>query len=309
MELRTLRYFVAVAQELNITRAAEKLNMSQPPLSNQMKSLEEELGATLFLRGKRHLQLTPEGSFLYHRAQQILDLADKTKTEFDTLSSGLSGTLYLGLIEGRAPFIAARWIAGFHEEYPLVRYSLWNGGSDDVLDRLQKGLIDLALIAAPYDTEQLTSIEVGSEPWVAIFSTEHPLARIEGPEIPLSALVDQPLIVPSRKSRMEGIRRWFGEIGAEPITLCETSNIIDAVALAAENVGVSIFPQTTYTPGPFTMSKVITAPMKKIEYVLVRRRNDQPTPLTQEFIDYVRDHLEDECGHADPPRLPGTEDL
>ena len=179
MELRTLRYFVAVAQELNITRAAEKLRMSQPPLSNQIKGLEEELGATLFIRGKRHLRLTEEGSLLYRRAVQLLELADKTKAEFETLGEGISGMLCLGMIEGRAPYFAARWIAGFHEEFPLVRFSLWNGSSDDVLDRLNKGLIDLALIAAPYDSEHLNGLPVGSEPWVAIISREHPLAATE----------------------------------------------------------------------------------------------------------------------------------
>ncbi len=307
MELRTLRYFVAVAQELNITRASEKLNMSQPPLSNQIKGLEEELGTTLFIRGKRHLQLTPEGSMLLRRAQQILELADKTKTEFDALGEGLSGTLYLGLIEGRAPYLAARYIAGFRDEFPLVRFSLWNGSSDDVLDRLQKGLVDLALIAAPYDSEHLTGLYVGSEPWVAILSRDHPLAQTEGPEIPLSALVGQPLIVPSRKSRLEGIRRWFAEIGAEPDCLCETSNYIDAVALSEQNVGISIFPQTTYTPNPLAVSRVITGPMKKIDYYLVRRRDDRPAELTQEFIDYVRDFIEDDLIHSERFRVRGTE--
>ncbi len=307
MELRTLRYFVAVAQELNITRAAEKLNMSQPPLSNQIKGLEEELGVPLFLRGKRHLQLTAEGALLLRRAVQMLELADKTKTEFAAMGEGLSGTLYLGLIEGRAPYLAARWLAGFHEEFPLVRFSLWNGSSDDVLDRLAKGLVDLALIAAPYDTEHLSGLYVGSEPWVAILSVKHPLAQTGEAELPLSALVGQPLIVPSRKSRMEGIRRWFAEIGAEPLSLCETSNYIDAVALSEQNLGVSIFPQTTYTPNPLVVSRVITDPMKKIEYVLVWRRDERPNELTQEFIDYVRDFIEGDLIHSERFRVQGQE--
>ena len=307
MELRTLRYFVAVAQELNITRAAEKLNMSQPPLSNQIKSLEEELGTALFIRGKRHLTLTPEGSLLYRRAQQILELTEKTKTEFEALGGGLSGTLYLGLIEGRAPYLAARWITGFHDEYPLVRFSLWNGSSDDVIDRLMKGLIDLALIASPYDSEHLTGLYVGSEPWVAILSREHPLSDAYGPEIPLSALVGHPLIVPGRKSRKEGIRRWFSEIGAEPESLCETSNYIDAVALSEQNAGISIFPQTTYTPNPLVVSKVITDPPKKIDYYLVRRRDERAGELTQEFLDFVRDFLEGDLIHSERFRVRGSE--
>ena len=96
MELRQLRYFLTVAQELNITRAAERLNMSQPPLSNQIRGLEEELGVTLFVRGKRRLTLTEEGSFLLQRAAQLLDLEDKTRQELTTMKDGISGN-YLAM--------------------------------------------------------------------------------------------------------------------------------------------------------------------------------------------------------------------
>ena len=298
MELRTLRYFITVAQELNITRAAEKLNMSQPPLSNQIRGLEEELGVRLFIRGKRRLTLTDEGSLLLRRAVQLLDLADKTRQELATMKDGVSGTICLGMVEGRAPYLSARWIAGFREEFPLVRYSLWNGSSDDVLDRLHKGLADLAVIAAPYDTEHLEGFSVGREPWVAVISRNHPLARQPGDQLPLSALVGQPLIVPSRKSRIEAIRDWFGEIGAEPDILCEMSNYVDAVALAEQNVGVSIFPQTTYTPNGLVVSKVITQPARQAEYVLVWSKEQRPSGLVQAFIDYVQDFLEEDKIHS-----------
>ena len=298
MELRTLRYFITVAQELNFTRAAEKLNMSQPPLSNQIRGLEEELGVRLFIRGKRRLTLTDEGSLLLRRAVQLLDLADKTRQELATMKGGVSGTICLGMVEGRAPYLSARWIAGFREEFPLVRYSLWNGSSDDVLDRLHKGLADLAVIAAPYDTEHLEGFSVAREPWVAVISRNHPLAQQPGDQLPLSALVGQPLIVPSRKSRIEAIRDWFGEIGAEPDILCEMSNYVDAVALAEQNVGVSIFPQTTYTPNDLVVSKVITQPARQAEYVLVWSKEQRPSGLVQAFIDYVQDFLEEDKIHS-----------
>lgn len=307
MELRSLRYFTVVAQELNITRAAEKLNMSQPPLSTQMRALEEELGVTLFHRGKRRLTLTPEGELLRRRARQILDLTEKTRQELLDLGRGRSGAISLGMVEGRAPYLTARWIAGFRDEYPLVRYSLWNGSSDDVLERLQKGLADLAVIAAPYDTEHLEGFSVGREPWVAILPRDHPLARQSGDTLPLSSLVGQPLIVPSRKSRVEAIRAWFGEIGAEPQILCEMSNYVDAVALTEQRVGVSIFPQTTYTPNDLIVSKVITAPARQAEYVLVWNREQRPTGVVAEFIHYVRDFLEGDQIHSQRFRVRGGE--
>ena len=101
MELRTLHYFTTVAEELNITRAAERLNMSQPPLSKQIINLEEELGVRLFTRGKRHLSLTDAGIVFYRRAKQILDLCDMSKEEISSLE-GLSGTIHISLVEGRA---------------------------------------------------------------------------------------------------------------------------------------------------------------------------------------------------------------
>ena len=296
MELRTLRYFTVVAQELNITRAAEKLNMSQPPLSNQIKGLEEELGAQLLIRGKRHLELTEEGALLLRRALQIQELADKTRQEIASLREGMTGTVYLSMVEGRAPFLAARWIAGFQEEFPRVRYNLWNGSSDDVLDRLRKGLADLAVIAAPYDTEHLEGFPVGREPWAAMLHPDHPLALRPGDTIPLSSLVGEPLIVPSRKSRVEAIRRWFGEIGAEPRILCEMSNYMDAAALTSQGVGVSIFPHTTGISNGLVVSKVVTQPARQAEYILVWNKGQAPSGLTREFIRYVQDCLEESPG-------------
>ena len=291
MELRTLHYFTVVAQELNITRAAEKLNMSQPPLSNQIKALEEELGVQLFIRGKRRLELTEEGGLLLRRAVQIQELADKTRQEIASLREGMTGVIYLSMVEGRAPFLAARWIAGFREEFPLVRYNLWNGSSDDVLDRLHKGLADLAVIAAPYDTEHLEGFPVGREPWIAMLHPDHPLAQTVGDTIPLSSLAGEPLIVPSRKSRMGAIRRWFGEVGAEPHILCEMSNYVDAAALTSQGVGISIFPQTVDVSNGLVVSKVVIQPSRQVEYILVWNRGQPPSGLTREFIHFVQENL------------------
>ena len=291
MELRTLHYFTVVAQELNITRAAEKLNMSQPPLSNQIKALEEELGVQLFIRGKRRLELTEEGGLLLRRAVQIQELADKTRQEIASLREGMTGVIYLSMVEGRAPFLAARWIAGFREEFPLVRYNLWNGSSDDVLDRLHKGLADLAVIAAPYDTEHLEGFPVGREPWIAMLHPDHPLAQPIGDTIPLSSLVGEPLIVPSRTSRVDAIRRWFGEVGAEPHILCEMSNYMDAAALTSQGVGISIFPQTVDVSNGLVVSKVVIQPSRQVEYILVWNRGQPPSGLTREFIHFVQENL------------------
>lgn len=301
MDFRSLKYFSVVAQELNFTRAARKLNMSQPPLSNQIKALEDELGVQLFIRGKRHLQLTEAGSLLLHRTNQILALADKTRADLAHMESGLSGTLSLGMVEGRAPYIAARFISGFREEFPMVKYQMWNGSSDDVLEHLSRGLSDLAVIACPFDQEHLSSIPIGREPWIAIIPRGHVLAGGDGEvgTVALAALADYPLIVPRRSSRVEAILKWFEGIGKEPEIICEMSNYIDAVALTEQNVGISIFPQTTYTPNAHVVSRVIEGPAKYVEYALVWPKDQRLRPLVQEFINYVGDFMEEDRLHTE----------
>ncbi len=288
MDLRSLYYFVTVAEERNITRAAERLNMSQPPLSAQIKGLEEELGIQLFIRGKRQLTITDAGVLLLRRAKQILELAAQTQHELKSME-GLSGNLNISLVEGRAPYLLARWIAGFRAEFPKVTVHLWNGSGDDVLERLNRGLADLALVAAPYNAELMEGITVGREPWVAILSRQHPLAQEEGDFLPLRKLVGQPLFIPSRQSRAEAVRTWFEELGEEPLIAGDLSNYIDANELLTK--------------------KIITESARQIEYALVWNKNAHLSDLEQEFINFVRDCLEDERQGTQTYRVPEREYL
>ncbi|RGD65087.1 LysR family transcriptional regulator [Lachnospiraceae bacterium OF09-6] len=180
MDIRSIRYFMEAARELNITRAAENLHIAQPPLSRQIHQLEEELGVELFERKKKKLQLTEVGQLLLHRGDQIVTLVEKTEDEIRAFGKGVTGTLYLGTVEGSAPKMISRWVAEFSCRYPEVQYNLWNGSSDDVISRLSKGLCDLAVIAAPYDTERWEGIPVGSEPWAALIPHDHRWPRHQG---------------------------------------------------------------------------------------------------------------------------------
>ena len=297
MDFRTLTYFVTTADELNITRAAEKLNISQPPLSAQIRQLEEDLGTTLFIRGKRHLKLTESGLVFYRRALQILEMAEDARDELSALESELSGKIRIGVVAGRAPYLTARCIAGFREEYPLVIYSLWTGSSDDVLDRLDKDMIDLAVIAAPYDEEHYDGIEIGSEPWVALIPADHPLAKLKGTSLPLKKLEGIPLILPERHSRLEAINRWFSSCGISPEIFCTLSDYTDAVAMVEQGVGISIFPQTTYTPNPYVVSKLLTQPSKIARYLLTWPKNRRPRGAAGMFIDFTEDFIEEEKKH------------
>ena len=306
MDLRALHYFIVVAEELNITRAAERLNMSQPPLSNQIKGLEEELGVQLFIRGKRQLTITDAGMHLFRRARQIMELTEQTQQEMQSME-GLTGDLNISLVEGRAPFLLARWISGFRLEFPRVSVHLWNGSGDEVMERLHRGLADLALVAAPYSLEQLDGFSVGREPWVAMMSREHPLAKEESRFLPLQALVGQSLYIPSRRSRLDSIRAWFEELGEEPTIAGDLSNYIDAVALAEQNAGICIYPMTTYNESDLIVKKIITESARQVEYALVWRRNDRQAQIQEEFVNYVQDCMEEEQRGTQPYIMPERE--
>ena len=306
MDLRALHYFVVVAEERNVTRAAERLKMSQPPLSAQIKGLEAELGVQLFIRGNRQLTITEAGRLLYRRARQILELSEQARQEVQS-TEGLAGDLNISLVEGRAPYLLSRWIAGFRQEFPRVAIHLWNGSGDEVMERVQRGLADLALVATPYNAEQLDGFSVGREPWVAMMSKDHPLAAEEGQFLPLRKLVGQPLFIPSRRSRLDSIRAWFAEIEKEPTIAGALSNYIDAVALSEQNAGICIYPMTTYNVSDLIVTKIITESARQVEYALVWKRNDRQTELQEEFINYVQDCMEEERRGTQPYIMPERE--
>ena len=291
MELRVLKYFVTVAEELNITRAAEKLNISQPPLSNQIRALEEELDTVLFIRGKRHLLLTESGQLLYRHAKEILSLSEKTSNEIRQMGKNISGTISIGLVEGSAPDIASKWIESFIRKYPDIKFRIMDGNSDELIERLRSGLINLAVITSPCDQTLLNSFKVGQEKMTAFMSKDNPLSRLPGETIDLSLLKDQSLIVPSRESINDMIYEWFKEIKAEPRIVCKMDNYLDVAALAGCNVGVSLFPKTSYVLNQQIVAKEIVNSGRLVEYLFVWLKG-KPLPLADEaFIDFVRKSL------------------
>lgn len=299
MDLRSLQYFVITAEELNITRAAEKLNMSQPPLSYQIKCLEQELGTTLFIRGKRGLQITESGQLLYRRAKEILSLASRAEEEIISINQGITGTISLGLVEGTAPDIAGEWLSRFYRQYPNVRFRIVDGNSDDLLEKLRSGLISLAVITAPCDHLFLNSFSVGKEPMIALFNRNHPLAALEGDTVNVSQLIGEPLIVPRRKAVIDNIYRWFRAYRSEPRIVCEMDSYLDAAALAGRNMGISLFPQTAYIANPRLVRKRLEGGEKTIEYLFVWKKG-QPLPALEErFIDFVKVFTESQDAGTD----------
>ena len=153
MEFRTLHYFLTVAQERNITRAAEKLHMAQPPLTRQIKRLEEELGVPLLIRGGRQLQLTEEGRFLQARGREILQLMENTQQQLGQLGPAQYGTIRLCTTEVSGATLLSELIAAFHETAPNIHFQILAGDSTENRDRLGKNLVDMGIVREPFNLE------------------------------------------------------------------------------------------------------------------------------------------------------------
>lgn len=291
MDIRTLSYFVVIAEELNITKAAEKLCMSQPPLSNQMKNLEDELDAKLFIRGKRHLQLTEAGKLLYRHAKEILSLANKTAEEIRSLNKGINGKISIGLVEGSAPSIAAEWIDSFINKYKDVQFCIVDGNSDELIQKLRSGLINMAVITSPCDNTLLHSFKVGQEKMTAFMSKDNPLALLPGKTINLCDLKGKSLIVPTRDAINTMIFKWFKEIHSEPKIVCKMDNYLDVAALSERNIGISIFPKTANILNKNIVAKEIVNPERYVEYLFVWLKNKPLSLLDEAFIDHVKDSV------------------
>ena len=181
MELRVLKYFLVVAREENITRAAALLHVTQPTLSRQLMQLEEELGVKLFRRGRYHITLTDDGVLLRRRAQEIVDLAEKTEREFQRQEGELTGEIAVGAGETNSMTDLSLKIAAFRRLHPLVRFSIYSATADDIQDRLEKGLLDLGLLAEPVNIGRYSFLRMpGRDRWGGVGSPGFPAGPAGG---------------------------------------------------------------------------------------------------------------------------------
>ena len=230
MELSTLRRFLMIAREGTISGAAAALHISQPSLSRQMQDLERELGCTLFIRGKRRIELTGEGMRLRGRAEEIVDLADRTEAEFRVSGATLAGEIRIGGGETPAMELVADVIAEMQEAYPLVRFSLQSGNAEDIAERLDTGRIDFGLFIGHTNLDRYEVLQVPAQDvWGVFMRADDPLSKRDG--ITPADLEGRPLIF-SRQASSE-MRGWFkGDF--EDLDIVATYN---AALLARRGIG------------------------------------------------------------------------
>ncbi len=223
MEIRVLRYFIEIAREGNMSRAAERLHVSQPTLSKQMKELEQELGKKLFRRGSASVSLTDEGMLLRKRAEDILAMVDKTTEEFQALNLITGGDVHIGCAESHQIKYLAQTIKEFKKSYPLFRYHLTSGNTEQVVERLDRGLIDFAVIVEPPNLSRYNYLEVPeTNTWGLIMRKEDILSQKE--RITVDDLIRLDLICSAQAMQVD-IPRWCGE-KADLLNLSGTINLV-----------------------------------------------------------------------------------
>ncbi len=232
MDIRTLRYFLAVAREESITGAAAALHLTQPTLSRQLMELEAELGKQLFLRGKRRVTLTEDGVLLRKRALEIVELMDKTEAELREPGGSVEGKVYIGAGETRAMRLIAHVAKELQASHPLLRYHLFSGNADDVMERLDKGLLDFGVLIEPFDMKKYDCFQLPvTDTWGVLMRRDDPLA--ERDSIRPEDLRGVPLFSSRRTMVKNELSKWFGA-EFEALNIVGTFNLIFNAALMVE---------------------------------------------------------------------------
>ncbi len=236
MEIRVLRYFLAIAREGSITNAANFLHVTQPTLSRQIHDLEEELGQKLFIRGSHSMTLTVEGMILRKRAEEIVSMVDKTEAEFNSMENIISGDIYIGGGETDAIKLVAHIAKELRKNYPGIHYHLYSGNSEDVTERLDKGLLDFGILIQPADISKYDYINIpAKDTWGVVMRKDSPLAKKDS--IQKEDLLNVPLICSRQAIAQERsgneFAEWFGE-DFDKLDIVTTFNLVYNAAIMVE---------------------------------------------------------------------------
>ncbi len=287
MEIRILKYFLTVAREQNITRAAEALHITQPTLSRQIAALEEELGTRLFERSNKKITLTQEGILLKRRALEILELEEKIVEEIQSSKEVIEGSVTIGCGEYEAVEILAEICENIRKKYPKVQIRIHTGTADVIRSRMLQGLVDIGLFMEPISTEGLDYVRLPiQETWVVSMHPEDPLAKKT--QITKEDLLDKPLILPERTNVQSELANWFGK-EYEQLNIAFVSNLhTNAAIMAMHGLG---YPITVKGVMHFWKEDVLVhrelSPALNMPTVIAWRRNIPYSQAVMKFIEEI----------------------
>ena len=292
MDIRVLKYFLAVVREENITKAAEVLHVTQPTLSRQLSKMEEDLGVQLFLRGKKGITLTDEGLLLRRRAEEIVELADKVERELIAHEEMIDGEISIGSGELASVQLLPELFKSFKERYPKVRFDLYTGNADQIKQRLDNGLTDMGILLEPVEIEKYDFIRFSiPERWVVVMRSDDPIAQKNA--VTIDDLVSLPLIFVKRQSIRNELESWFrGHI--DELNIAATSNMsTNAAILVERGFGYALVIEGSL---PFLdTTKVCYRPLspeRTTTSVIAWKKNQPLSPAVRKFLEHLHNNLE-----------------
>ncbi len=237
MEIRVLKYFLTVAQIGNITKAANSMHLTQPTLSRQLQDLEKELGQKLFIRGNHNVTLTPEGMILRKRAEEIIELVEKTENEFCSIKDEITGDIYIGAGETKSISIISDIMATLKKDYPKIKFHIVSGDSEDLSEKLDKGILDFCIFIEPFVPDKYKYLNLRKkDTWGILLRQDDPLAKKKN--VKIEDIINLPILISRQAIKKtfnnNPILNWFGD-NFEKLNIAGTYNLIYNAAIMTEN--------------------------------------------------------------------------
>lgn len=292
MEIRVLQYFLAVAREQSISAAAEALHLSQPTLSRQLKDLEDELGKPLMIRGNRRITLTEEGMLLRKRAQEIVDLVLKTENELTVPEEIISGDIYIGAGETDSMRLLVQAAKNLQQDFPQIHYHLSSGDACDILEDLDKGLLDFALVLGDVNLAKYNTLPLPMrDTWGILMRCDSPLA--EKKTLTVEDLMGLPLIVSRQLSCSGELIKLLGD-QAEHLNILATYNLIyNGSLMVDEGLGYALtLDKLISMTGNSSLCFRPLMPKKEIGMRLVWKRYQVFSKAAEQFLKAITQQLE-----------------
>lgn len=291
MEFRVLQYFLAIARKETISKAAESLHITQPTLSRQMKELEEQLGKQLFIRGNRKINLTEEGILLRQRAEEIISLVEKTESEIMHSDTTISGDIYIGSGETEGMRILAKVIDTCHKEYPKIKFHLYGGNSQDVVEKIENGLIDFGVLIEPADISKYDFIKLPvKDKWGVLMRKDSPIASLKS--ITADTLKKLPLICSSQEIVKNEISDWLND-DYNKLNIVATYNLIyNASLLVEEGSGYALgLDKLINTSGNSKLCFIPLEPKLEVGLTLIWKKYHLFSKAASYFLNQLRKEI------------------
>ena len=292
LDIRVLKYFLAVAQAGNMTQAAKDLHITQPTLSRQIMDLENNLGTELFVRKHKQLTLSDSGFLFQQRAKEIAQLADKACREIAEQKAQMQGTVTIACVESSASHLLPEIIAAFSQNFPSVKYELYSADGNDIREKIDRGNIDLGILLEPVEVAKYNFLHLPCyEKWGVAMREDSPLARKEA--ITTKDIQGVPIIIPRRTIVIEEISRWL-EVEENRLNIVASHNLpTNGLLLTKQGIGYLICVEGSFTirPMPGLCFRPFL-PERITGHVLAWKKNHALSQVTQHFLEFVRSKYE-----------------